>query len=45
LETHKQPLSVKEHKVPRVTNPHKIKFAMSSKDEENGRIKMKLTAS
>jgi hypothetical protein len=24
LETPKQPLSIKEHKVPRVTNPHKI---------------------
>jgi hypothetical protein len=29
LETPKQPLTVKEHKVPRVTNPHKVKFAMS----------------
>jgi hypothetical protein len=31
LETPKQHLSVKELKVPRVTNPHKVKFAMSSK--------------
>jgi hypothetical protein len=45
LETPKQPLSVKERKVPRVTNPHKIKFVMSSKDEENGTIKLKSTAS
>jgi hypothetical protein len=36
LETPKQPLSVKERKVPRVTNPHKVKFAMSSKMKRMG---------
>jgi hypothetical protein len=36
LETPKQPLTVKEHKVPRVTNPHKVKFAMSSRTRRIG---------
>jgi hypothetical protein len=36
LETPKQPLTVKEHKVPRVTNPHKVKFAMSSRTKRIG---------
>ena len=34
LETPKQPLTVKEHEVPRVTNPHKVKFATSSRTRE-----------
>jgi hypothetical protein len=34
LETLKQHLTVKEHKAPRVTNPHKVKFAMSSRTRE-----------
>jgi hypothetical protein len=36
LETPKQPLSIKEHKVLRVTNPHKVKFAMSSRMKRIG---------
>jgi hypothetical protein len=36
LETPKQPLTVKERKVPRVTNPHKVKFAMSSRMKRIG---------
>jgi hypothetical protein len=36
LETPKQPLTVKEHKAPRVTNPHKVKFAMSSRIKRMG---------
>jgi hypothetical protein len=34
LETPKQPLTVKEHEVPRVTNPHTVKFATSSRTRE-----------
>jgi hypothetical protein len=36
LETPKQPLTVKEHKVPRVTNPHQVKFATSSRIKRIG---------
>jgi hypothetical protein len=36
LKTPKQPLTVKEHKVPRVTNPHKVKFATSSRTKRMG---------
>jgi hypothetical protein len=36
LETPKQPLTVKEHKAPGVTNPHKVKFAMSSRTKRMG---------
>jgi hypothetical protein len=32
----KQPLTVKEHEVPRVTNPHKVKFATSSRTKRIG---------
>jgi hypothetical protein len=31
-----QPLTVKEHEVPRVTNPHKVKFATSSRTKRIG---------
>jgi hypothetical protein len=34
LETPKQPLTIKEHEVPRVTNPHTVKFATSSRKRE-----------
>ena len=34
METPKQPLTVKEHEVPRVTNPHTVKFATSSRTRE-----------
>jgi hypothetical protein len=37
LETPKQPLTVKEHEVPRVTNPHKVKFATSSRTKKMGK--------
>jgi hypothetical protein len=37
LETPKQPLTVKEHEVPRVTNPHKVKFATSSRTKRIGK--------
>jgi hypothetical protein len=43
LETPKQPLSIKEHKVPRVTNPHKIQVCNELKRRREGENRDEIT--